>query len=57
MLMREKFDFELDPIIAAVRTKEDYAAALKSDVKCIFLLKTSFKGNFQAFYRIKIQKK
>lgn len=41
MLMREKFDFELDPIIAAVRTKEDYAAALKSDVKCIFLLSSN----------------
>ena len=43
MLTKDNFDFELDPIIAAVRTKEDFDAALRSDVKCIFLLSSNIR--------------
>lgn len=41
--MLNRIDFESDPIIAAVRTADDFAAALKSNVKCIFLLSSNIR--------------
>ena len=37
-------DFETYPIIAAVRTKDDFDAAINSDVQAVFLLSVSLSA-------------